>query len=395
MFSAKAVPLIPLTTVTIAEDEALAMATISSSNRFRNQVKWSVILSLWGLLALCSAVQTYLIYQQANKPLSFATALYQGFVFGLLWALVTPLIFALARRFPLQAHWQLIPRHVVVHLVASLVIGMSQRILADWLAVLAPGSWSYFTWALIARSLTLYFDYQILIYWVVLILYEVIRMQRIFQEEQVKASRLQARLVEAQLQALKTQLQPHFLFNAMHTISALVHEDPEAADRTIARLSSLLRMALDTSSSQEVPLRQELQFLEHYLAVEKVRFEDRLQIEFDIDPQALEARVPNLILQPLVENALRHGLGSRRNQGNLTIRAGVWKGRLCLRVLDDGRGLPQDPQEGIGISNTRARLEQLYGKDQQFELRPRESGGLEAVILMPFHLSPVPLTASP
>jgi LytS/YehU family sensor histidine kinase len=156
----------------------------------------------------------------------------------------------------------------------------------------------------------------------------------------LKASQLEARLAQAQLQALKMQLQPHFLFNTLHAISALVHKDVEAADRMLARLSDLLRLALESAGVQEVPLKQELEFLERYLEIEQTRFQDRLTVRMEIAPEALDALVPNLIMQPLVENAIRHGIAPRATPGKIEITAMLADGQLHFHIRDDGPGIP-------------------------------------------------------
>jgi two-component system LytT family sensor kinase len=218
------------------------------------------------------------------------------------------------------------------------------------------------------------------------------------------------------LQALKMQLHPHFLFNSLHAISELVHADPNLAERMIARLSEFLRLTLDHVGVQEVTLGQELHFLESYLAIEKMRFEDRLQVDFRIDPAALGAWVPNLILQPLVENALRHGLGSRAGDATLRVECGRHNGFLSMKVFDNGPGLgapgpatpgsgplgpgtlgsgtsspgttaPGKTPEGVGLGTTRERLERLYGADHRLELCNIPSGGFEVTIQIPFRLT--------
>jgi LytS/YehU family sensor histidine kinase len=182
------------------------------------------------------------------------------------------------------------------------------------------------------------------------------------------------------------QLNPHFLFNTLHAISALVHKDVEAADRMIARLSDLLRYALESTDAQEVPLRQELGFLNRYLEIEQTRFGDRLTVRLDIAPETLDALVPNLVLQPLVENAIRHGIEPRAKPGRIDLRARRENGRLKLEVCDNGVGLPSGriPEEGVGLSNTRARLQQLYGEGHCFELGDAPGGGLMVSVELPF-----------
>jgi LytS/YehU family sensor histidine kinase len=182
-------------------------------------------------------------------------------------------------------------------------------------------------------------------------------------------------------------LHPHFLFNTLHTITALVHEDPERAEHTIARLSELLRLFLATSSIQEVSLREELRILDLYLEIERTRFEDRLSVHFDVPHELRDAMVPNLVLQPLVENAIRHGVGRKSGVGWISIAAEKYGETLVLRVTDNGEGLQQvdgrRPESGKGLAITRGRLESLYGSGQSLVLRSLPTGGAEARIAMP------------
>jgi LytS/YehU family sensor histidine kinase len=188
------------------------------------------------------------------------------------------------------------------------------------------------------------------------------------------------------------QLHPHFLFNALHSISALVHTDPDAADKMIARLGDFLRLTLETSAAQEVPLRQEIEFLNCYLEIERIRFGERLTTRLDVDPQVLNCRVPNLILQPIVENAIRHGVAPRSAPGHVEISAAGVGGVLRLQVKDNGHGLPESTaaasrgsqqQGGVGLSNTRARLQQLYGTSYRFELANSPAGGAVVTLEIP------------
>src|SRR5207245_153138 len=180
---------------------------------------------------------------------------------------------------------------------------------------------------------------------------------RKYQERETRASELERSLSQAKLQALQMQLNPHFLFNTLHAISSLVHKDAEAADRMITRLSDLLRYALKSTESEEVPLRQELDFLSGYLEIEQTRFGDRLKVRMDIAPETLDALVPNLLLQPLVENAIRHGIEPRAKPGRIDLRSRCESGQLKLAVRDNGLGLSpgSELREGVGWCNMRAR----------------------------------------
>lgn len=208
------------------------------------------------------------------------------------------------------------------------------------------------------------------------------------QERERRTLELEASLARARLETLKMQLQPHFLFNSLNAIAELVHHDSNAADDMLTALSGLLRLTLDTSSEQQLPLRRELEIVEKYLAIERVRFGDRLKVRLDISPDVYNAQVPTLLLQPLVENAIHHGLEPKTGQGALTIRATRDGNTLKLEVSDNGAGLPQGlpTKEGIGLTNTRARLQELYGQDATLELYGRD--GLTVDIHLPYRLAP-------
>jgi LytS/YehU family sensor histidine kinase len=186
------------------------------------------------------------------------------------------------------------------------------------------------------------------------------------------------------------QLHPHFLFNTLHSISALVHKNADAADKMIARLGDFLRLTLENSGAQEVSLQEELEFLKCYLEMERIRFEDRLTVQMDIEPQALGARLPNLILQPIVENAIRHGISPRTSPGRIEIEARRLNGTLQVLVTDNGPGLPSDSntgsiiKAGVGLANTQARLKQLYGNQHRLDLSNAASGGLTVILEIPF-----------
>jgi LytS/YehU family sensor histidine kinase len=211
---------------------------------------------------------------------------------------------------------------------------------------------------------------------------------RKYRERELRASQLETRLAQAQLDALKMQLHPHFLFNTLNSISVLMTEDVTAARRMLTRLSDLLRASLENVGAQEVSLGEELEFLKNYLEIEQTRFQDRLTVRMEIEPGVLEARVPNLILQPLVENAIRHGIAPRAQPGLIEIHAARENGIVQLKVRDNGAGLgsasPETLIMGIGLSNTQARLKQLYGGAHNFEIRDARGGGLEVAISIPF-----------
>ncbi|MBO0797711.1 MAG: histidine kinase [Blastocatellia bacterium] len=235
---------------------------------------------------------------------------------------------------------------------------------------------------------------DVIFYWTIVGAGYAFEYYRRYREQQLQAAHLELRttqletqLVQAQLQALKMQLHPHFLFNTLHAISALMDDDVKGARRMIARLSELLRLTLESAGRQEVSLRQELDALERYLEIEQIRFQDRLTVKLAVAPETLDASVPNLILQPLVENAVRHGIAPRSTAGRIEIRAERHDVMIELQVIDDGPGLlagEEQFKEGIGLANTRARLRQLYGDEHRIEIRDAEAGGLIVSLSIPF-----------
>jgi signal transduction histidine kinase len=213
-----------------------------------------------------------------------------------------------------------------------------------------------------------------------------------YQARQAEASRLQAQtarlsaqLADARLAALRTQLDPHFLFNTLNAVSALVERDPEGVQRMIARLSELLRHTLDGSDRQEVPLEEEMGLVQRYLEIMEVRFQGRLTVTVDVDSALDHARVPSLILQPLVENAIKHGVSRRPGPGRIEISARRDGDRLVLRVHDDGDAPAGEPRDGVGLANTRERLRQLYGERQSLAVGPAPEGGFLAEVALPYH----------
>jgi sensor histidine kinase YesM len=249
-----------------------------------------------------------------------------------------------------------------------------------------PVTWNFYRSVVFAN-----FHMQYLLYAMIVLAAHLLVYQRESRERELKATALEAQLAQAQLQVLKMQLHPHFLFNTLHAISALLHRDAEAADRMLARLSDLLRQALDRGDRPFVALREELEFLNGYLEIEQTRFADRLKVEFDVDPEALEEPVPSMLLQPLVENAVRHGVAARSTPGTILVRARPGGGRLRIAVCDDGPGMSNSPGSGqgnggaagVGLANTRARLQTLYNGAHRFEMRNGKDGGLTVEIDIP------------
>ncbi|MFC1492541.1 sensor histidine kinase [candidate division KSB1 bacterium] len=232
------------------------------------------------------------------------------------------------------------------------------------------------------------FYINILIYFIVIGAYYLQDFYRKLRDQEVKELRLENQLAAARLEILKIQLHPHFLFNTLNTISALIPEEPDAADNMIDNLSELLRISLNSSKKQKVTLDEELKMLRIYLDIEERRFRDRLKININVDPNLLGVIVPNLLLQPLVENAIRHGISTKAEGGKIEINAKKIDERLLLEIIDDGSGL-KDSQttiinEGFGLKNTRERLKQLYGENFRFDIRNSDTAGCIVSIEIPY-----------
>jgi len=223
-------------------------------------------------------------------------------------------------------------------------------------------------------------------YWLILLAFVAVDYHRRYKERELGAAQLQGRLTAARLEALRMQLNPHFLFNALNSISSLMYVDARTADTMIRKLGELLRLSLDQRRGDEITVRDEIDFLRHYLDLERLRFEDRLRVRLDVDPEALPAMVPTFLLQPLVENALRHAIAPRSEGGTVDVSIRRDQGWLRIVVADDGPGLPEGRvAEGVGLANTRERLKQLYSLADAVRLTPLEEGGLRVDVTVPFH----------
>jgi sensor histidine kinase YesM len=338
---------------------------------------WLVLFGIWTLLAIFFTNQLMLDYFYVRRPISWGQALALTIPEWYLWALLIPPIRKLAHvlHFEKRQWWQTL----IVHLAASVVFTYLKLTVQNFIIeqYLNP------IYRISIFSLPLNF----LIYWVIVGTIYALQYYAKYREQELHALQVEAQLAQAQLHTLKAQLHPHFLFNALHTISALMQRDVGAADRMLTRLSELLRWSLDNIGVQQVTLEQELEFIDHYLTIEKTRFNARLAVIQDIDPKTLKALVPNMILQPLVENAVQHGILPRLNGGQIEIRSQQVENRLCIQIMDDGVGLPPDFAEGIGLGNVRERLQHLYGNSHQFKLESRPEGGLCVTLVLPFELA--------
>lgn len=348
-------------------------------------VRLRTVFCVFAGLAIFSTLMAYQLTRSSGKPEPLRLLAGLNGAYWMMWALFTPIIFRLALRFRFDRWVSALAVHVpaVLAFVSLHLIGMQlvRRTLVGW-DRFRVGFWQRFSTDLIQ-----YLDWEMMTYWAIVGLGLAAAYNRELQERAVRAAKLETRLVEAQLQTLQRQLQPHFLFNTLHAISTLMHRDVEAADRTLSRLSELLRLTLDRVGQQEVALSEEVDFLAKYLQIEQTRFQDRLTVTFDVEPDALDGLVPRMLLQPLVENAIKHGIAPQPGPGEVEISARRDRDRLVMEVRDNGAGLSQDAltalQSGIGLSTTRARLQHLFGRDHQFEFR-RLQRGLAVRVAIPW-----------
>jgi two-component system, LytTR family, sensor kinase len=343
-----------------------------------------LIVAGWTVFGLFYANQTYITATGRGSPISAGRALALGMSDAFFWALATVAIFWLARRFPL-ARGRLL-RHAAAHLIAGVTLSLARIgvivALSQWTELYRPVGFT----TLFYRQ----FHAFLLLYVLLLGIAWAVYYHGRYREREQAAEQLAAGLAEARFQALKMQLHPHFLFNTLNAISALIPQEAQPARRMVARLGDLLRAALEQEATQEVSLREELEFLEPYLEIEQTRLGDRLSVEFQLEPETLDARVPHLVLQPLVENAIRHGIAPRSGPGVVTIAAAVEGGSLILEIRNTGgatRAGSAHEAGGRGLANVRSRLEHLYGADQQLTAGPARPDGWVTTVRIPFHAS--------
>jgi two-component system, LytTR family, sensor kinase len=353
----------------------------------RRRLRYGLLFALWTLLGVIDASQYYVIanFFGRGKPVTWDIALASGLADWYGWAVLSFGIAWVARRFPFGVPgWRL---SLVAHLVfgaTCVVVKTANDLMLAWAIhgpdVIKDGIGRSFLFYLTVKSVS-----GAVIYLAIVGFCHGIEYYNKFRERELRASQLEASLVRAQLQVLKMQLHPHFLFNTLHAVSALMHKDVAVADRMLARLGELLRVTLEHVGTHEATLRKELDFLRPYLEIEQARLGQRLRVSVEVDPEVMDALLPYLVLQPLVENAIRYGVAARNETGRVVVRAERVGTTLKVQVLDDGPGLPPGGgREGIGLSNTRARLRGLYGEAQTMTLHNRPTGGLEVTLTLPY-----------
>ena len=359
--------------------------------RRRRWVRLALIWAIWTFIGIVFTFQGYFTSYRSERPMPFTESLYIQMTWAYLFAVATPLVLWAASRLPIErSNWI---RSALLHLPLSIVLGVLLTALGRviiWLRFGYPFG-KPLTMESVTRFVVGNFSEAIGIYLLIALTSYAYSYYRRYREGRERTLQLEAQLSHAQLQALKMQLHPHFLFNTLHSISALLNKDVPAARKMITRLGDFLRLTLENSGSPEVTLQQEIEFLSCYLEIERIRFQNRLVTHIDVSPESLPAKVPNLILQPIVENAIRHGIAPRSTPGLLEIEAKQQDGTLRIQVRDNGPGLPKHRtsqnliKKGLGLANTETRLERLYGADHLFDLTDNPTGGLTVTLEIPFH----------
>ena len=353
--------------------------------------KWAIIVGFWIFFGVLNGTQVVVSVWMEGMHLPFWRLFGTDFLGWLIWIPATPIVLALGRRFPVErgTWWRVLPIHLAACVVISLAHAAFATFVYQGLLPFGPPRQPRSFFEMLSGRAMSQFHLDLLIYGATLGVSYAVSYYFRYREREFRTSQLEAQLAQAQLQTLKMQLHPHFLFNTLNGIAGLVRDSRnKAAVDMLAGLSDLLRYTLENAGKQEVALKEELESLELYLDIQQMRFSDRLKVEMHIEPEALDALVPNLILQPLVENAIRHGVSRRAGSGVVGVSARRNEGSLRISIYDDGLGLKRDDGaatvEGVGLSNTRARLAQLYGERQRFSLSEREGGGVEANLVIPF-----------
>jgi signal transduction histidine kinase len=364
-----------------------------------------VSFGVWSFVAFAATLTVYQLYRTTDYPMRFMTTLGWEFSQVLTYAPLTPLAFAFAARFPIQRkNWA---RLSLLYLAAGLAFFLAHVALraATPFAYWDPKSREF------ASAIWDSHAHLFKVQWLVLkkqffsgvvdditgtfvpivLVAHAVSYYRRFREREVRAAQLEGQLAKAHLQTLKSQLQPHFLFNTMHSISSLMLTDVQAADQMMARLGDLLRMSLESAGTQITTLNRELEFVNCYLEIEKVRFGDRLTAILDISPETLDASVPHLLLQPLVDNSIKHGISKMRAGGEIRITVNAYGDELQIEIKDNGPGFGKEatlPASGLGLRITRERLESLYGQEQSMELLTLPGGGTITRVCIPFRVQP-------
>jgi two-component system, LytTR family, sensor kinase len=363
----------------------IGSSSAASRNPIRRLARGVAIVAFWTLVGLAFASQFYLSSTLQGRSVAWSQAIAYSLGDWYVWALLSIPILRFARRFPPDGKqaWRTAGIHLLAALVTSLVYVVLRSAIGQvhaW-AIDEPVTFAEVFPPLLVKT----FPFNLLVYGVILSVSHAIDYYRKYHERTVHTLELEKHLAEARLQALLRQLKPHFLFNTLNGIASLMHRDVDAADRMLVRLGELLRITMHQPGQALTRLRDELAFLEKYLEIERIRFGDRLAVEIVAPADTLEIEVPSLVLQPLVENAIRHGIEPQVRPGQLRIEARREGDGLVLLVRDNGDGQPPGgfTREGIGLANTRQRLRELYGDRHRFELANHPEGGLQVRLFLP------------
>jgi hypothetical protein len=347
--------------------------------------KWLAGLIFWTLVGIFFSTHAYYYFSDLQHGYTFFDALKGTLPQWYIWGLLAALIIRLDRALGLDR--VSILRRALTHLPTSIACTLFYVLVESLSDKIVYGQVPPLTLAHFAGE----FQWNLPNYWFIVGAFVAYEYHREYRNREFKAIRLEAQLAKARLHSIKTQLRPHFLFNTLNTISAFMESDPKTARRMAAHLGDLLRFFLEESDQQEIPLAQEVALLERYLDIQRVRFEDRLKVEINIASETGQALVPALLTQPLVENSIKHGFGTRPSGGALQVNATKEGSDLHLQLLDDGVGLPHGWLEtedlGLGLSNTKELLWQLYNGGHRFEIKTRPQGGVCVDIFLPLKLS--------
>jgi len=370
-------------------------------------VEWGLIFGAWGLFVALRVARSMLDTDRSTPSVEADMVMVWTVEYAI-WALLTPFIFWLCTHLGRNGRWKPWQR-VAAHVAAGFGVAVLMDVYSDFIyryvfelrdpvdTVIASIQGS------LADASGLNFIRELILYLTILSIGFARAYYLRLQDRRIQATELRAQLTEARLQALRMQINPHFLFNTLNAVAGLVEHDPKGVRTMVARLSALLRHTLETDGQGEVPLSQELKVLDDYLAIMHVRFADRLRIETNVDDEVRGALVPDLVLQPLVENAIKHGISKRETPGTVRISARRTGPYVRLTVEDDGDGTEStftgdgipNVSSGIGLRNLKERLERLYGDDHRMSLRPSTTGGLAAQIWIPFHTDPMTPKGAP
>jgi two-component system LytT family sensor kinase len=351
--------------------------------------KWIALIAVWAAVGLILSTEVFFTVRMTRPEIEFWDVLASQYARVAMWALLTPIVLWLRNVVPLKSgRWG---GGVGFHFGLSLAIMSGYYLSRIAFLVTQQGEpiadfWQIAWVNFFGRNLI-----DVVFYWAIVGGGYTFEIYRKYKNEQIKGAQLESRLIQSELSALKQQLHPHFLFNTMNTISVLVREKRnDEAISLLAKLSTLLRISLDSARVEEVTVRREMAFLERYIDIQKVRFEDRLSVHTQLSAEALEARIPNFLLQPLVENAILHGVAPKNGPGSVTVAGKVTDGRLYLEVSDDGMGIDDArvsrSREGIGLSTTRERLSRIYGSMSQLVLKSEPGKGTTVSIVLPYRV---------